>query len=84
MATDQTFVRSQSAQLSECERVLRSNNYISTSPADLDAGRFGVSNPVPLTLDRASFVDTVRTVAGRYGLAVHETDDPYRLVVSLT
>ncbi|MWG35808.1 hypothetical protein [Halomarina oriensis] len=83
MATDQTVVRSQFAHLTGCERDLRSTNYISTRHDELGDARFDVTNPVPLTLSHADFVDTVRTVAARHGLAVHETDDPYHLVVAL-
>ena len=82
MAIRQTDVRTNSERLSECERILRSDEYINTRMSDALDGRFEVVNPVPLTFDAAAFQETVETVAEAFGLQVHETGSPFRLVVS--
>ncbi|MFC5971123.1 hypothetical protein ACFPYI_07235 [Halomarina salina] len=83
MAIRQTNVRSDSERLSECERLLRADEYIDIHTSDALDGRFEVVNPVPLTFDSDSFRESVETVAERYGLHVEETESPFRLVVSL-
>ncbi|MFD1512058.1 hypothetical protein [Halomarina rubra] len=82
MAIGHTNVRSKSERLSECERMLRTSLYITTSDVDTGAGRFEVHDPVPLTFDADSFRSTVETVARRHDLRVESTDSPFRLVVA--
>ena len=82
MATDHTNVRSEFESVSECARILRTANYVDIVETDVVGGEFEAVNPVPLTVGADRFAETVRTVADRFGLAVHATDNPFRLIVS--
>ena len=85
VATDRPTPRGDADRVSTCERALRDDDAVAVDSRASEAvdGGFEVVDPVPVEVDADAFRVAVETVAERHGLAVRETDNPFRLVVAV-